>query len=208
MNKKNRKTKSNIKSKRQLVIQGIRIDQSILRKKKIERCLLSECNAACCAGGVWLNPDEMPRILEWVEIIKKHLPSDRQDESKWFHKGKRDKNSPTGYEMGTTTAYDPLLPDNTCCVFLKSDRKCALQVISRENGLGWPGVKPFYCALYPLYLEDNILSVDEDTPHHLEGGTCSRPAAKATAIYKIYSEEATLVLGEDGYRELCQRAEQ
>lgn len=173
----------------------------------MDRCLLTECNGACCAGGVWLNPDEMPRILDWIKAIKKQLPKDRHDESKWFHTGERDKNYHTGYEMGTTTAYDPLLPDNTCCVFLKPDRMCALQVVSQEKGLGWPGLKPFYCALYPLYLEDNLLSVDEETPKHLEGGTCSRRVTKATPIYKIYKEEATLVLGEAGYEELCRKAE-
>jgi len=191
-----------------LIITGIRIDPSVLRSAAIQRCALVECQAACCSGGVWLEADEMPRILDWVDAIKALLPPDRHDESKWFSAGEPDENFPLGYEMGTTTVDDPLRPGQTCCVFLRLDRKCALQTASIEYQLGRPGLKPFFCAIYPIYFENNVLSMDDDTPLDFPGGGCRRPASEMRPMYQIYREEAILVLGEEGYRELCERVEE
>jgi len=190
-----------------LIIKGVRIDPGLLQEAAIRRCALGECQAACCTGGVWLNPDEMPKILQWVELVKSCLPEERRDESKWFELGDADEAYPQGYEVGTTVIDDPQRPGETCCVFLRPDRVCALQLASREHGLGWPGLKPFYCALYPLYLERNVLSMDDETPLDFEGGGCCWPAAEARPLFQIYREEVTLVLGEDGYRELCDKTE-
>ena len=190
-----------------LIIKGIRIDPGILKEAPVRRCELGECQAACCTGGVWLNPDEMPKILEWAEVVKSCLPPDRRDPSKWFEFGDPDPAFPEGYEAGTAAVDDPQRPGQTCCVFLRPDRVCALQLASREQGLGWPGLKPFYCALYPLYLERDVLMMDDETALDFEGGGCCRPAAETQPLFRIYREEAVLVLGEDGYRELCDRTE-
>lgn len=189
-----------------LVIKDIRIDASILETARIQRCALVECQAACCTGGVWLDAEHMPRILEYREDIKRFLPPDRHDESKWFSELEDDADFPSGRCTGTNVVDDPQRPDQTCCVFLRHDRKCALQVTSNELDLGWPALKPFYCALYPLYLEGDELSVDDETPLDFVGGGCQRPASETRPMYQIYREEATLVLGEDGYRELSERA--
>jgi hypothetical protein len=188
-----------------LIINGIRIDPSVLKRAAAARCEIAECMAACCTGGVWLNPDELPRIQERAEAIKQVLPPDRHDESKWFSAGEPDENFPNGYEMGTTTVDDPLRPGKTCCVFLRPDRKCALQVVSQQHDLGWPGLKPYFCAIYPLYYEDGVMSVDEDTPLDFDGGGCQRYVAEIRPVYRIYREEAILILGEEGYRELSER---
>ena len=178
----------------------------LLQRDKVRRCALGECQAACCTGGVWLNPEEVPRILEWAEIIKSYLPRERHDESKWFELGGPDPRFPEGYEVGTTAVDDSARPGQTCCVFLRPDRICALQLASKEHGQGWPGLKPFYCALYPLYLEDGVLTFDDVTPLDFEDSGCRRPACEARPLYTIYREEAILVLGEDGYQELCEKA--
>lgn len=187
-----------------LIIKGIRIDPSVLRKEPIQRCALQECMAACCTGGVWLAPGELPRIQESAGLIKPYLPPERRDESGWFSPGEADENFPLGYEMGTTTVDDPLRPGQTCCVFLRPDRKCALQVTSIEHGLGWPGLKPYFCAIYPMYCENGVMSMDDDTPLDFEGAGCRRFSPEARPMYEVYHEEAILILGEDGYRELCE----
>jgi Fe-S-cluster containining protein len=188
-----------------LIVKGIRIDPSVLRQESIQRCALAECQAACCTGGVWLTADEMPRILASAEIVKPFLPPDRREPVTWFSAGEPDENMPRGYEMGTTTVDDPQRPGQTCCVFLRHDRKCALQVASTAHDLGWPGLKPFFCASYPMYLENGVLSMDDDTPLDFEGAGCRRPAAAPRPMYEVYREEAILILGEDGYQELCER---
>ena len=195
----------NLESTEQLVIKGIRIDPSVLETLPIQRCEVAECEAACCAGGVWLNPDEMPRILEWAHVIRQYLPTERQDPSKWFETGDPDSRYAGGYEFGTTTVEEPESAGQTCCVFLRPDRVCALQFVSEKHNQGWPGLKPFYCALYPLYFEDGLLCIDDETPLEFTGGDCRRGGQTARPIYEIYREETTLVLGDDGYQALCEK---
>jgi hypothetical protein len=182
-----------------LVINGFRIDQDILRKKAVRKCSEIQCLAACCSDGVWLLDNEAPRILEWADEIKACLPPDRHDESKWFEQGKE--------EMGTIPVNDPVRPNDTCCVFLQPDRKCALQVVSSANNLGWPGIKPFYCTLYPLYTEDHTLLLDNITHLNVNGAMCRAEKPLRLEIYKLFPEEITLVLGKDGYQQLCDKAE-
>lgn len=186
-----------------LVIKGIRVEAKVLQKKAVRRCADGNCIAACCSGGVWLNDDEPPRIREWAQEIKACLPPERHDESQWFESREDDEDA-----LGTNTVDDPLRSGETCCVFLQSDRKCALQVVSQENNLGWPGIKPYYCAIYPLYLEGDVLTTDDETPFNFEGSTCHRAASESRPVYDLYRDEAILVLGEDGYKELQERAEE
>jgi len=188
-----------------MVIKGIRIDPKVLRKVPFERCALVECQAACCTGGVWVESAHVARILASAEIVKPCLPPDRRDTSAWFSPGEPDENWPLGYEQGTLTVDDPMRPGQTCCVFLRPDRKCALQVASNAHGLGWPGLKPYFCAIYPLYYEHGVMTIDDETPLDFEGGGCQRPAPQARPMVEIYREEAILILGEDGYAELMER---
>ena len=188
-----------MKKDRAMVIKGIQIDQGVLQKQAVRLCSDVKCMAACCSDGVWLLNSEVPRIREWAGAVKACLPPDRHDESKWFEQGKD--------ELGTVSVDDPLRPNDTCCVFLQIDRRCALQVISQKNNLGWPGLKPFYCALYPLYTQDNVLLVDNITPLNVKGTMCREANPPKREIYKLFREEIILVLGVDGYQELCERAE-
>jgi hypothetical protein len=187
-----------MRNKGSLIIKGIRIDPHVLLKDAVRRCGHIKCVAACCSDGVWLCEDEPPRILKWASAVKACLPPNRHDESKWFEQGKD--------ELGTASVDDPLRPKDTCCVFLQLDRKCALQVVSQANHLGWPGLKPYYCAIYPLYTENGALMVDHITRRNITGAMCRHAAPPRQNIYKLFREEATLVLGEDGYSELCEKA--
>jgi hypothetical protein len=181
-----------------LIIKGIRISPEVLKMDSIQRCGDSRCGAICCSGGVWCRDDEPPRILEWKEAIKARIPAERHDESMWFEEGDG--------ELGTNSVDDPDRPGKTCCVFLQPDKKCALQVISIENNLGWPGIKPFYCCVYPLLIEDGVLMLDDETPLLYEGGLCQQPCTRGQAPYELLRDETILLLGEDGYRELCEKA--
>lgn len=178
-----------------LIINGISIDPSVLRKESVHRCALVQCMADCCSGGVWLKDEEVPPIRKWAGAVKACLPSDRHDDSKWFEKEEKE-----GY--ATQTVDDPKRPDETCCVFLQLDRKCALQAVSNAHNLGWPGIKPFYCAIYPLYFEDGVLSIDDETELDEETAMCRRFTPGPRAMYELYPDEAALILGEEGYREL------
>lgn len=198
--------KETTKRDRRPAVKGIRIEDCIFEPAKMQSCAEAKCPGICCTGGVWLNPDEKPRIVRYADAIRRHLPADLQDESEWFEIGKKNEDYPGGREIGTTTIEDPLRPDECRCVFLRDDRACLLQIISQESDLGWPGLKPFYCALYPLYYEDKVLSIDNDTPKLFKGEACRLPTNAPRPVYETYRDEVILVLGEDGYEELCRIA--
>jgi Fe-S-cluster containining protein len=181
-----------MENKDPLIIKGIRIEPDVLRKDAVVPCAGANCKAACCSTGVWLKEDEAPRIRAWATAVKACLPAERHDESKWF--------DADDLEPGTTTVDDPMRPGKTCCVFLQPDRKCALQVVSKANNLGWPGLKPYFCAIFPLYFEEGVLSMDEHPPLDF-----SATGGEKRAMYEVYRDEAILILGEDGYRELSER---
>ena len=185
-----------------LIINGLRIDPALLDEVQAERCMLHECLGACCSGGVWVDQDQVAAILPHVEAIKANLPADRRNPDTWFSGPEEDEDFPSGTAIGTDIVDDPLRPGRTCCVFLRPDRRCALQVTSQQLGLEWPGLKPFYCALYPLYLSGGELTLDDETPELFEGATCSRFSGEKKPIYQTYAAEIKLVLGEEGYREL------
>jgi hypothetical protein len=189
-----------------LIVNGIRVNADVLRKNAVQSCADGACMAACCSGGVWLRDDEAPRIRLWAGAVKECLPARRHDESKWFCVGSSKENHPFDDEVGTTTFDDPLRPGKTCCVFLQPDRKCALQVVSQLNNLGWPGLKPYYCSIYPLYIEDGVLSMDDEIHLGFDAAACGNTAVDARAMYDVYQAEAILILGESGYRELRAKA--
>jgi hypothetical protein len=186
-----------------VIVKGIRIDPDVLRKNAVQACAIGQCKAACCSTGVYLKEEEAPRILEWKAAVKACLPPDRQNELKWFLE-----EMPPGkqsLEMSTSTVDDSISPGRKSCVFLKPDRKCALQVVSEQNQLGWPGLKPYFCAIYPLFYEEGVMTTDDWLPDY-EGSTCQRLTKGLQAMYELYRDEATLILGEEGYRELCEKA--
>jgi Fe-S-cluster containining protein len=188
------------KNGKEIVINGIRVDKSVFRKVALRPCG-PDCLADCCSGGVWMTDDEPPRIMKWAKTIKRHLPKDRHDEAQWFVT-RKSKDTPSGIETGTNTVEDPAREDETCCIFLRTDRKCALQVISRDRKLGWPGIKPFYCSIYPLYLENDVFSIDETTELDEETALCRHKADEKRPMFEIYRDEAILILGKKGYGEL------
>lgn len=193
------------KNGKEIVINGIRVDKSVFRKVALRPCG-PDCLADCCSGGVWMTDDEPPRIMKWAKTIKSHLPKDRHDESQWFVT-RKSKDTPSGIETGTNTVEDPVREDETCCIFLRADRKCALQVISRDRKLGWPGIKPFYCCIYPLYLENDVFSIDETTELDEETALCLHGADEKRPMFEIYRDEAILILGKKGYAELKRMAD-
>jgi hypothetical protein len=63
-------------------------------------------------------------------------------------------------------------------------------------------LKPFFCALYPVYVENDEVIIDHETEIDFEGANCRRFCATKQPLYRVFREEMKLVLGEDGYREL------
>lgn len=191
-----------------LMINGLRIDPILFTEVNAQRCLLDECKGACCSGGVWVDQEAVAALVPHVEAIKANMPEDRRDPDTWFSAPSPDEDFPSGIAIGTNIVDDPVRTDDrTCCIFMRHDRRCAIQVTNQQLGREWPGLKPFYCALYPIFLSKGVLSYDDETPLVFEDATCQRFCAEKQPLYKIYQEEIEMVLGAEGYAELGRMAE-
>ena len=185
-----------------MIINGFTIHPELLQIVQAERCVLRECLGACCTGGAWLDVEQLKIIAPHVEAIKANLPEERRDPNAWFSSPAADEDSPEGAAIGTNVIDDTARPGETCCVFLRPDRLCALHVTSDQLGLAYPGLKPLFCALFPIQLHGNEIIIDHATAENFGGILCRRPGAQAQPLYRLYQPELVLLLGEEGYREL------
>lgn len=194
-----------------MIIDGFKIHPELLQEAPAERCVLSECLGACCTGGAWLDVTQLKLIVPQVAALQANLPEDRRDPNLWFSAPADDEDSPAGATVGTMVVDDVRRPGQTCCVFLRPDRWCALQVTSQQLGLAYPGLKPLFCALYPLQIRDGEIVIDHETMQLFAGATCRRARAtvadaRPQPLYRVFKEELLLILGEDGYRALADAA--
>jgi hypothetical protein len=187
-----------------MIINGFKIHPELLEEVYAERCVLNECLGACCTGGAWLDVEQLTIIVPQVEMIKTNLPDDRRDPNAWFSAPAADEAAPGGGIIGTNVVDDLRRPGETCCVFLRPDRLCALQLTSQQLGLAYPGLKPLFCALYPLQIRGDQIIVDHETEQNFEGATCRRACATPQLLCQVFKEEMQLLLGKEGYRELEQ----
>lgn len=185
-----------------MLINGFKIHPELFEEVYAERCVLTECLGACCTGGAWLDVQQLKLIAPHVEAIQGNLPADRRDPDAWFSAPSSDEDAPDGALVGTNVIDDPRRPGETCCIFLRPDRLCALQVTSQQLSLEYPGLKPLFCALYPLQIRADEIVIDHATEQHFSGATCRRACAAKQPLYRVFKAEMILLLGEDGYREL------
>ncbi len=188
-----------------MLIDGFTIHPELFTEVYAERCVLHECRGACCTGGAWLDVEQLKALVPQVEAIKANLPEDRRDPDAWFSAPAADEDSPEGASIGTNVIDDPARPQQTCCVFLRPDRLCALQVTSQQLDLPYPGLKPLFCALYPLQIRAAEIIIDHETAQSFGGTLCQRHCATKQPVYRIFKEELQLLLGAEGYRSLEQR---
>jgi hypothetical protein len=185
-----------------MIVNGFKIHPELLAEVFAERCVLHECLGACCTGGAWLDVEQLKTIVPHVEAIKANLPEDRRVPNAWFSAPTAEEDAPAEALIGTNVIDDARRPDETCCVFLRPDRWCALQVTSQQLGLEYPGLKPLFCALYPLQVRDDEIIIDHETAQSFGGATCQRACATRQPLYRVFKAELELMLGEEGYREL------
>ena len=193
-----------------LVANGIAVERRLMEVRPLRRCELHECQAHCCSCGVYLTVEDANKVLEHQETVLPHLPPERRDPETWFDwKLEFDHDHPNGGMLASTNvAPDSTHPAKQSCVFLRPDRKCALQVASIAAGQRPWFLKPFYCALYPLVFHRHQLILDDENLVYLEGGTCTRPACtESMPLYRLLEVEMRLALGDAGYAELVRQAE-
>ncbi len=196
-----------------VVVKGWTIGVSLLERKPITRCQIVTCKAGCCADGVWVDMGQARAILANAELIQPYMPVERRDATTWFAEYYNDDTAfPSGEYIGTTTVVDASHPGGMTCVFLRpEDRYCAIQAASIATGRKPWELKPYYCCLFPLvdeYDSDGAakwLILDSENSLFEHGGGCHEDCAVIQPVFQVYAEETSMVLGVDGYRELCER---
>ena len=191
------------------MINAIAVDRKLLGVHRVRRCDLNECQALCCGTGVWVDVKHAREILAHKELILPHVAPDRRDTEKWFDWNlEPDLDHPDGGMLASTNAVEDLShPARQNCVFLRADRKCALQVAGNAAGNQPLRFKPYYCALYPLTFSERRLALDEEYEAYHEGGNCQRPSCgEPVAIFRLFEMEMKLALGDAGYAELEKQA--
>lgn len=187
----------------------LRVSDSLLTESRAaRRCTIGECQAWCCIGGVSVDLGEKEDILRHADWVKPYLPADRRDERGWFDgQDVADPEYPSGHVEGTTVVDDPTHPAGYTCIFLRpEDRRCALQLAGAAAGLGRWGLKPFYCGLYPLTIENGVLCMDDENELYLEGGNCHRESSQVVPLHQLFHDEIVLAVGEERLQQLISGA--
>lgn len=170
----------------------------------MRRCRLEECRAACCLYGVWVREEEVERIQSHAALISPHMQKFFEDPSIWFDgRTEPDELDPEKTVLHSTVRHEPDHYGGTACIFLRDDHKCALQVAGEAAGLDPWYLKPFYCILHPLDLDEKMRITLDETPTMLnEEGSCLRPAEQMIPLVETFEPELRYFLGDEKYEEL------
>jgi len=178
----------------------------LLQSEPMRRCRLTECRAACCVYGVWLDWAEWEEIQLYAPLIIPHMPPDLNDPRGWVDGRVED----DPFTPSRRVIHSRVLPDaghygGSACVFLRDDSRCALQVAGEQAGLHPWRFKPFYCILHPLDLsEDGQITLDEREALLDEPGSCLRPSENVQPLVKVFEPELRYLLGEERWQALLQ----
>lgn len=172
-------------------------------REPLHRCQLQECHGACCAYGVWIDLHEKESIEENAEIIASCMDPTEYAAGDWFIGDIEDDSFTTRGKVIHTRLVDRFTPfERKSCIFLRSDHKCALQVASMELGKHHWFLKPFYCVLHPLDLNDNDqITVDQTKILLEEEKSCLRYSIELNAPIIIFEDELRYILGDKKFEE-------
>jgi hypothetical protein len=179
-----------------------KINPRMFSSEPIQRCSLASCKAACCLYGVWVDLLEIEKILKNADRIQVFLPEDRRDPELWFENGvESDEHLPSGKVRHTRVMADPHHYGGTSCIFLCSDYKCALQAASAAAGEHPWILKPFYCILHPLDLDDEgRITLDKTHLMLQEEASCLVPSSTPIPLAITFEPELRYLLGEEAYK--------
>lgn len=183
------------KKKFDKVINGLKIDPVIFTFK-----FDCDCTGECCHYGVYTDSYEADNILKMKDkILSIFDDSQCKDVSKWFEPPEKDEDFESGIAIGTEVI-------NGKCTFLDKNGLCTIQKIAMDEGeYKWKN-KPLYCILFPLIIDEGVLTID--TGHIKRLKTCNpNPKTKKT-MFEYCREELNHLLGEDGYAELKKYSEE
>jgi hypothetical protein len=182
-----------------LEINRIKIDPIIFTQGFVPGCNIDICGGQCCDWGVMMDSNFKDVILEHryeiQEIMDAHQPKNIED---WFDDEIiEDNDFPSGKAVATEI-YNTA-GGNSQCVFKGEDNYCKLQITAEKKGYHKWEIKPKYCIMYPLTIENKILTYDAE--HSLELNYCGvhHPENFTNPVIEVLQEELKYILGEEGF---------
>ncbi|PKN86558.1 MAG: hypothetical protein CVU46_07390 [Chloroflexi bacterium HGW-Chloroflexi-8] len=185
----------------------LELNPRMFRSEPMVRCKLHECKGACCLYGVWTSINEKDLIQQYAKEIKPYLLRDYQDSKLWFEDAiEDDEFIEGGFVIHTKVLRDRNHYGESACVFLGKDSKCVLQVVGLEIGQHHWFLKPFYCILHPLDLDEKgRITLDETKIILEEEGSCLRKSEIEIPLLKTFEEELRFILGNKSYQDLLDK---
>ncbi len=175
-----------------LKIKGFKIDPVLFQKGYCEGRGPWRCTAQCCAGGVYLSQQELRAILCHLDRIREEFDETQtRDVRQWFEPARADEDFPGGVCVGIRVY-------NGKCVFLEEQKLCVLQKVKPKGCDQQWGLKPFYCRIYPLSVDQSTITFDRTMMK--KAVCCSISSRYAVPVAEACREELTQILGRDGYR--------
>jgi Fe-S-cluster containining protein len=184
-----------------IIVKGFRISGELFTKGYPTGSSPCTCSSACCEAGVWADLAERDAILEHKELIKRHMDETQSlDDREWFDPEiEEDADFASGWTVGTRVVNDK-------CVFLDKSGRCSVQAAASAAGMDRWTLKPLYCVLYPIYVEDGMVGFDDLLQD--EHACCSVGKSFSVPLFEACRDELTHLLGIEGFAEMQRYYEQ
>ncbi len=178
------------------------LNDRLYRQEPMQRCTLNQCKGACCLYGVWVGLEEEEGIIQNADLIRPHMFLQNQDIENWFQdRHEDDLNFESGKVVHTSVVINKGHYGGSVCIFFGEESKCALQSASEQIGTNRWLLKPFYCVLHPLDLdEEGRITLDETDLLMAEEGSCLRPSEDRVTLLETFSEELIYLMGEENFQ--------
>ena len=183
----------------------LKVNPRLLKSEPLIRCRLGDCHAACCQHGTWIDVGEVEKIRVNAPLVVPFMHADFHDADTWFEKNaEADPFSASGKVIHSTLNTLTGRYRATACVFLRADDLCALQVAAIKNGMPEWELKPFYCTLHPLDLDDEgRITLEPFEIILAEEASCLRANKIPVPLLETFEPELRHFLGNDEFRRLA-----
>lgn len=172
-------------------------------KEPLKRCILTNCSGVCCTYGVWIDLAEKEEIFTHHDVIESCMDPNSGGFDEWFEQQVEDDPFTRTRKVVHSKVVIRKKPIfRKTCIFQRADHKCALQVASEVVGKDPWHLKPFYCVLHPMDINDaGEITLDETEIIIEEEKSCLRFSDAPLSPIEIFEEELRYLLGDQPYIE-------
>ena len=182
--------------------------------RKLKRCALQRCRGMCCYDGVYVSQHAAVVIADVCRLeadffnsVGLALPEDVIVEGVWQGAVDGLKTAVKPQPFSVSVSGWPGHFNDTACVFLDTEGRCGLQLLSVKLGQHPWTYKPFGCWLHPIATADQgqpalVLLDEEHDPHSLKDSDyvgyvscthCGATEPTGSPAYEVLADEITFL---------------